>query len=334
MRVNETSEPIELASTSQQVATAANHNEDPSIMVRTDGLTKRYGDFLALSDCSLQVGSGQVFGLLGPNGAGKTTLVRLMLGFLQPTSGRCRIDGLDSRDQSVQVRQRLAYLPGDARLPRHLRGTSVIRLFAEMHPAGNLARSREIADQLDLDLRRRVAAMSTGMRQKLALAVVMGLDTPVLILDEPTANLDPTIRAAILDLVTEAGRAGRTVLFSSHVMGEIEETCEAVVFLRKGKLVHRLKMAELYQRHRITAVAPNGLSEVPATLRKNVRVQQHEAGRHDAKVKIETSGDLAAVLPWLHSLQLKQLRIEPLGLRAVYDAVHAGSDTAALEDEV
>lgn len=298
-------------------------------IVRTHRLTKRYGDFHALSDCTLSIRRGEVFGLLGPNGAGKTTLIRLLMGFLHPTSGDCQVDGFDPMVDSVGLRKRVAYLPGDARLPRHMRGSTVLRLFADMHPGGDLARSLEIAKRLELDLSRRVAFMSTGMRQKLALAVVLGLDTPLLILDEPTANLDPTIRSDVLRFVMEAQQAGRTVLFSSHVLGEIESTCDRVAFLRRGRLAHELMLSELFQRHRITARSASSPLDVPAGW--SDRVQVSEAG---GQLQIDTSGDLAPILPWLDSLGLQEMRVEPLGLRAVYDAVHSGGDTSAMEDEI
>ncbi len=142
---------------------------DESHLVQTFSLSKRYGDFEALSGCTLGVRRGEIFGLLGPNGAGKTTLIRLLLGFLRPTSGRCEINGFDPLVDGVGLRRCVAYLPGDARLPRHMRGASVLRFFAEMHPGGDLERSRQIADRLELETRRHVAFMSTGMRQKLAL---------------------------------------------------------------------------------------------------------------------------------------------------------------------
>ncbi|QDT06207.1 putative ABC transporter ATP-binding protein YbhF [Rubripirellula lacrimiformis] len=313
--------------------------DDPSIpddIVRTSGLTKRYGDFDALSDCSVRVARGEVFGLLGPNGAGKTTLIRSLLGYLRPTSGTSQIDGIDPQVDGVGLRSRVAYLPGDARLPRHMRGGGVLKFFSEIHPAGNLDRSAAIAEQLELNTRTRVAFMSTGMRQKLALSVVLGLETPLLILDEPTANLDPTVRAKVLDLVVAAQQRGRTVMFSSHVLSEIEETCDRVAFLRKGRLVHQLTISDLFQRHRVTAKAspdfdPAAMT-VPSDLRSKVQVSTVKRGGQPM-VCIDTAGDLAPLLTWIDSLRLAGIRIEPLGLRAVYDAVHFG-DAVHLGDAV
>lgn len=303
----------------------ASSRENIDAIVRTEGLTKTYGDFTALANCTVNVRRGEIFGLLGPNGAGKTTLIRSLLGFLQASSGRCTVDGFDPAIDGVGVRARVAYLPGDARLPRHMRGGGVLKFFAEMHPSGNLERSIAVAERLELNTKTRVAFMSTGMRQKLALAVVLGLETPLLILDEPTANLDPTVRANVLELVVEARSRGRTVMFSSHVLSEIEETCDRVAFLRKGKLARELTMSDLFQRHRVTARWTDEEIVVPDDFSENVRVKKLIRNKTEL-LCIDTAGDLAPVLGWLDSLGLKNVRIEPLGLRAIYDAVHMGGE--------
>ncbi len=307
----------------------------PASIVATSQLTKRYGDFEALKQCTLDVSEGEIFGLLGPNGAGKTTLIRLLLGYLHVTSGSCRVAGFDPEEDSVAVRARVAYLPGDARLPRHMRGRGVLEFFSQMHPQGNLSRALEVAERLELDLSRRVAFMSTGMRQKLALAVVFGPRTPLLILDEPTANLDPTVRGEVLKLVLAEREAGRTVMFSSHVLSEIEQTCDRVAFLRKGELARKLVMEDLFQRHRLTAWLPDTGSptndtgdlrnEVPEELRSRIeRYQVGPSGPHGRNVCIDTAGDLAPTLAWIASLNLEHVRVEPLGLHSVYESVHLG----------
>nr|WP_196784737.1 ABC transporter ATP-binding protein [Crateriforma conspicua] len=313
-----------------------------SPMVVCQGLCKRYGAFDALRACDLTVTAGEVFGLLGPNGAGKTTLIRLMLGYIHPTAGTCRVAGIDVVDDSVAVRRNVSYLPGDARLPRHMRGKGVLEFFAAMHPDGDLQRSLDVAQRLDLNLRTHVAFMSTGMRQKLALAVVLGPRTPLLVLDEPTANLDPTVRAEVLQMVREARADGRTVMLSSHVLSEIEETCGEVAILRRGVLAHRLTMSELFQQHRITGdldrpvadrlVDPNSdaipmqfADRLVCSLADDAAGVSGASGSNSSTtVRLDTSGDLASFLGWLDDLGIRRMRVEPLGLRAVYDAVHFG----------
>lgn len=275
----------------------------------------------------MSVHRGEVFGLLGPNGAGKSTMIRLLMGFLQPTSGHAVVNHFDCQNEGVNVRRSVAYLPGDARLPRHLKGDGVLRFFADIHPGGDFDRSRDLADYLELDRSRRVNFMSTGMRQKLALAVVLGLDTPLLILDEPTANLDPSVRSRILDLVLDAKTAGRTVILSSHVLSEIEDTCDRVMFLRHGQIAKKLVMSDLFQRHRILARTDHaGQLVPPAEIAENCLIETTPTG-----VRIDWSGDLAPLLPWLSQQPLSGIRIEPLGLRTIYNEVHQARRPVAVQ---
>jgi ABC-2 type transport system ATP-binding protein len=289
-----------------------------SMLIEIQGLTKRYGAFAALEDCTLQIGRGEVFGLLGPNGAGKTTLLRLLMGYLSPTSGTATIDGLDCHRQSVQVRRRASYLPGEARLFRQMRGRKVLEFFAEVRPGGDLQRSLDLAGRLELDLSRRVAFMSTGMRQKLALAATMAADTPLVILDEPTANLDPTVRGVVAQMVTESREQGRTVVFSSHVLSEVEDVCDRVAFLRSGRLAHLQVMHDLKRRHRIRAVLAGPWQPPPERLGEELSIRRDDGGH----VTIETPGELAPVLQWLSTLPLEEMNVQPVGLRALYDRVH------------
>lgn len=291
---------------------------DSSAIVKTEKLTKTYPMVTALSECSLQIPQGAVFGLLGPNGAGKTTLIRLLLGYLQPSSGTATICGLDCKSQSLEVRRKVAYLPAEASLFPTMRATEVLRFFADIRPGSKLETSLKIAERLELDLRRTVSFMSTGMKQKLALAATMGAEAEVYILDEPTANLDPTVRSTVLRLVAEAKANGKTVLFSSHVMSEVEEVCDEVVILRGGKLVHHQMMNQLRQRHRILAHLTGELPPLPSSLVDHVTLHLHP----DQKVLVETNGQLAPLLGWLATLPLADIRIEPVGLRDVYDRFH------------
>ena len=271
------------------------------MLVQTENLTKRYGSFTALDGCSLAVRAGDIFGLLGPNGAGKTTLLRLLLGYIRPTSGTARVAGFDCERESLAVRSRTAY-----------------DFFAELRRECDRERATLVAARLDLDCSRQVARMSTGMRQKLALAVVLATDSAVTILDEPTANLDPTARAEVLDLVREARAAGRTVIFSSHVLSEVETTCDRVAIVRAGRLVHEQSIADVRRSHRITARLTGTLGDVPAAIAPHATMSQ--AG--DGTVVIESSDSITPLLGWLATLPLAELQIEPIGLGAVYERFH------------
>ncbi|MHB0956487.1 MAG: ABC transporter ATP-binding protein [Pirellulaceae bacterium] len=284
----------------------------------TEELTKRYGDVSALRHCTLSVLRGEVFGLLGPNGAGKTTLLRLLMGFLHPTAGWARIDDLDCYRQSLAVRQRVAYLPGEACLFRQMRGRDALRFFADIRRRGNWHSSLQLAERLELDTSRRISSMSTGMRQKLALAVTLAAETPLVILDEPTSNLDPTVRGTVLELVREARARGQTIVFSSHVLSEVEQACDRVVILRAGELVHTQVMSELRRCHRIRAVVRGPVPAPPPQFQGDLVID----AERDGQVTIETPRELSSLFGWLSTLALEDVRIEPVGLRTVYDQFH------------
>ncbi|MFM7206481.1 MAG: ABC transporter ATP-binding protein [Planctomycetaceae bacterium] len=293
------------------------------MIVHAQGLTKRYGMVAALDGCTLAVPAGGIFGLLGPNGAGKTTLLRTLLGYLSATSGTAAVAGFDCGTQSLEVRARTAYLPGEARLFRRMDGRGVLDFFAGLRRECHRDVAARVADRLGLDCSRQVARMSTGMRQKLALAVVLATDVPLVILDEPTANLDPTARSIVLELAREARAAGRTVIFSSHVLSEVEETCDHVAILRAGRVVHEQAIDDLRRGHRIHADLHAEFPGLPAELAGRIAVQPV----HGRRVVLETQEPLAPLLGWLATLPLAEVRVEPVGLQAVYDRFHrdAGS---------
>ena len=262
--------------------------------------------------------SGEVFGLLGPNGAGKTTFLRTLLGFIKPTSGRASIAGFDCVTQSVQTRQKTAYLPGEARLFRRMRGHHVLDFFSRLRLDCDRSTCSKIAERLQLDCQRQVSRMSTGMRQKLALSMVLAIDCPLVILDEPTANLDPSARAEVLELVVEARNMGRTIIFSSHVLSEIESTCDRVVIMRTGHIAHEQSIATLRRSHRIYAQLTGRLPSIPESLASSISIVKISAG----DVVMESTDSLTRVLDWLSGLPLSELKIEPVGLAAVYDTYH------------
>ncbi len=269
-----------------------------------------------MDDCNLEIASGQVFGLLGPNGAGKTTLLRILMGFLRPTSGVATIGRLDCYSQRVAVHQQVSYIPGEPRLFRTMRGKDVLKFFSQVRRDGDFMRATRIARRLDLDLDRWVAFMSTGMRQKLALAACLSINASLLIMDEPTANLDPTVRSEVIQLVTEAKSAGRTVIFCSHVLSEIEEVCDDVAILRDGRLVHHQSIHDLNRQHRLHCDLNVSNCELP----NNIAGVSFE--RNGNSLTIETQGKLDELLPWLSRAGVKNVHVERVGLRAVYDRYH------------
>ncbi|MFM8579514.1 MAG: ABC transporter ATP-binding protein [Planctomycetaceae bacterium] len=297
-------------------------------LVNVRNLSKRYAlsrsVVTALDGCTLAVHEGETFGLLGPNGAGKTTLLRLLLGFIEPSSGEASVAGHDCIRDCLAVRRQVAYLPGEARLFRRMNGHSVIDFFSKLRAECDARRAEAVAARLQLDLHRQVARMSTGMRQKLALAVVLAMDVRLVILDEPTANLDPTARAEVLDMVREARACGRTVIFSSHVLSEVESTCDRVAILRAGRVVHEAAVHAIRRSHRITVRLSGPLGPVPKETEHAIAALQPTSDGF----QIESTGSLAPLLGWLATLPIQEILVEPTGLAAIYDRFHRESIAA------
>ena len=206
-------------------------------IIRTAGLTKWYGHQRGIVDVDLDVAAGEVFGYLGPNGAGKTTTIRLFLDLIRPSDGRVELFSLDSHRDSVAIRRRLGYVPGEMALYDSLSGNELVRYFARLRGGSDLRRLREVADILECDLSREIRSLSHGNRQKVALVQAFMHDPELLVLDEPTNGLDPLAQQAFLGLVCSARQDGRTVFLSSHVMSEVERLCDRVAIIREGGLI-------------------------------------------------------------------------------------------------
>ena len=205
--------------------------------ITTAGLTKYYGDTPGIIDLDLDVPEGAVFGFLGPNGAGKSTTIRTLLDFLRPSRGTATILGMDSRADSVAIRRRVGYLPGDLAMYDTMTGREMCTYLANLRRVDATARMEEIAARMKLDLDRKIGAYSTGNRQKVGIVLAFQHDPELLILDEPSAGLDPLMQQELYTLINEAAAAGRTVFLSSHVLPEVEHVAGIVGIVRNARLV-------------------------------------------------------------------------------------------------
>ncbi len=207
-------------------------------VIRTEGLTKTYGRrSRGVEDVNLEVNEGEVFGFLGPNGAGKTTTIRTLLNFLHPTGGRAEVFGMDSRRESVAIRERVGNLPGEFSLEDRMTGERLLRFFARLRGVEDLSYAHELAGRLGADLRRPMRRLSRGNKQKIGLILAMFHRPPLLILDEPTGGLDPLVQEEFLEIIAETKAEGRTIFFSSHVLSEVERVSDRVGIIRDGRLV-------------------------------------------------------------------------------------------------
>ena len=225
------------------------------VALRTEELTKHYGPVVGLEGLNLEVNAGQVLGYLGPNGAGKTTTIRLLLGLIKPTSGRAEIFGMDVQDNKVAVHARVAYVPGEATLWPSLTGSETLHLLARMHGETDVAYRDLLVKRFDFDTSRKVRAYSKGNRQKINLIAALASRADLLILDEPTAGLDPLMEQAFRESVLEAKQNAQTVFLSSHVLSEVEALCDRIAILRAGRLVEIGTLAQMRHLSAVTVEA-------------------------------------------------------------------------------
>jgi len=206
-------------------------------VIRLEGLTKSYGRHRGVVDLDLEVYPGEVFGYLGPNGAGKTTTIRLLLDLIRPTRGRAVVLGGDSRADGPRLRREVGYLAGDPALYRKMTGRQLLTYLGNLRGMATLGPAEEMAERLELDLGRPIGDLSRGNRQKVALVQALMNSPRLMVLDEPTAGLDPLMQREFCRLVGEAKAEGRTVFLSSHVLSEVERIADRVGIVREGRLV-------------------------------------------------------------------------------------------------
>jgi ABC-2 type transport system ATP-binding protein len=213
--------------------------------IRTEKLSKRYGQTLALDALDLEVHEGEVYGYLGPNGAGKTTTIRLLLGLHRPSSGRAELFGIDCWRDPVGAHRRVAYVAGEPFLWPSLTGAETLEFLARVHGGTDVPYREQLIERFQLDTRKKVRALSKGNRQKVQLIAALATRADLLLLDEPTAGLDPLMEMAFRECVQEAKQRGQTIFLSSHILSEVEAVCDRVGILRAGELVDEGTLAQL-----------------------------------------------------------------------------------------
>lgn len=268
--------------------------------IRTFGLTKYYGAQRGIEDLDLEVRQGEIFGFLGPNGAGKTTTIRLLLDLLRPTRGRAEVFGLDATRDSVEVRRRIGYIAGDVAFFDSMKGRELLSLLNGIRRIK--PRVTELAERLDLNLDRPIRAYSTGMKQKLAILQALSHDPDLLILDEPTAGLDPLMQQEFHGILQEEKQRGKTIFLSSHLLHEVERVCDRIGIVRDGFLVDVEEVLDL-KRKKVRKLELTLTREVqPADLPPNgVDVLRIEGRR----VEMAVHGDLHELLSHLATLPIE-----------------------------
>jgi ABC-2 type transport system ATP-binding protein len=288
-------------------------------VIKTDNLTKDYGAIRALDGVSLTVPAGSIFGFLGPNGAGKTTALRILMGLLRPSGGVATILGRHAWKQATRIHAQVGYLPGDVRFPDWMTGEAFLA-FCDRARGGRFRPEIDrLRDRFGLDLQRRIRGYSRGMRQKLGLIQALMHRPPVLILDEPTAGLDPLVRQTLYEELRAAVAAGQTVFFSSHALGEVDVLCDRVAIIRAGRIVEDSTLVRMRARalRRIAFRRRDG-DVGPLEFPEGLIA---ETGA-DGTVRGSWKGPVGRLLPWLSSMGVEDLTIEAPSLEDLFKAYY------------
>lgn len=238
------------------------------VVIGLRALCKSFGSVAALDGLDLEVERGEVHGFLGPNGAGKTTTLRVLLGLVRADSGEATVLGMDPWRDAVELHRSLAYVPGDISLWPSLSGGEIIDMLGRMRGGANEQRKQQLLELFELDPTRKTRAYSKGNRQKVVLIAALASDAEILLLDEPTAGLDPLMEARFRDLIREESGQGRTVLLSSHILAEAEALSDRVSIIRAGRVVDSGSLDQMRHLSRSSVsgelrLPPTGLEQIP-----------------------------------------------------------------------
>lgn len=292
--------------------------------ISTEGLTKHYGDIVAVSDLDLEVERGEIFGFLGPNGAGKSTTIRTLLDQIRPTSGRARLLGMDSHADSLRIRSAIGYVPGDLALYPRLTGADTLEYFARLRGGVDPSYVHELAERLRLDLTRRIRDSSTGNRQKIGLIQAFMHRPELLILDEPNAGLDPLIQQEFHSMLREVRDDGRTVFLSSHTLSEVERVAGRVGIIREGGLAAVERISDLKAKA-IRRLDMEFARPVPQGLFDGVGAVR-EATIEDHHASVTFDGPINGVLQAAMAHELVDLHTRDADLEELFLAYYRGTE--------
>lgn len=288
------------------------------------GLTRLYRNGRGVKDVNLTVNQGEVFGFLGPNGAGKTTLIRTLMGFMHPQAGRMEVLGLDARSRSLEVRRRVGYLPSDPALYDMFTAGQNIELALLLRGVRDRSRVKRLVDRLEIDLKRRLKALSRGNKQKVAIVTALAHDPDLIILDEPTSGLDPLVQEVFAELIRDEKARGKTVFMSSHVLSEVEALCDRVGVIRDGTIVTVSPVEELRkQRIKYVSASFEGVLPDPSGM-TGIQDWQVDGNR----VRFTLAGSLDSLVAMLARHRLSDLTVTDPPLEEIFRAFYSGGARA------
>ena len=266
-------------------------------IVEVKNLTKNYGKNRGITDVSFDIEKGEIFGFIGPNGAGKSTTIRTLLNYIYPSSGEGKIFGMDIIKNSREIRNKTGYLPAEVNFTENIRAIELLKYSQEFYKKDCSERIYELSSKLNLDLKKKLDNFSLGNRKKVGIVQAIMHSPEFLILDEPTAGLDPLIQKSFFDLLIEERKKGTTILFSSHVLSEVQKYCDRVAIIKEGRLL------------KITAV-----DALTASSYKNVSIVT-SSGEHQDYI---FEGDLNQLISKIHEIKIRDIKIEEPSLEEIF----------------
>jgi ABC-2 type transport system ATP-binding protein len=287
-----------------------------TVVLKLIGLSKYYGTSRGIIDLNLEVKQGEIFGYLGPNGAGKTTTIKILLDFIRASQGTVRIFGMDSHLDSVSIRRKIGYLATSPVLYENLSGNEFLTYCMNIKGHEGNIQLRELAERLDCDLDSKIATLSHGNKQKIAVLRALVHKPELIIMDEPTTGLDPIAQNEFEAIIKEMASEGSTILFSSHVLSEVEHLCDRVAIIGDGKLIAVEEISNLKSKQvRILNI----------TFKDNIAIQAFENVRGvknieilKNKLKCEISGPIDELIKTIANFEVRNISIDEPNLEEIF----------------